>query len=318
MDITHPSGDSLIRLALIEDVGSGDITTDAIVSQNIKGEAYVMAKEDMILSGIGIFKKVLMAAHSSYSDSLIPLKFRDRFKDGDLIKSGKKIIEVTGDMRTLLIGERTALNFLQRMSGIATLTKKFVEEVAKPALSDETRLLRYARNDKSEGASPRNDKVKIIDTRKTTPGLRILEKYAVRCGGGINHRFGLYDGILIKDNHIKAAGGIIKAVKKTRDNAPHLIKIEVEAKSIKEVKDALKCKADVIMLDNMDIPAIKRAVKLIGKMASVRQAHDVMIEISGGVNLKNVAEIAATGVDYISIGALTHSARGVDISMEIK
>lgn len=285
MDINHPSVDSLIRLALIEDVGSGDITTDAIISQNVKGKAYVMAKEDMILSGIGIFKKVLMAAHSSYSDSVIPLKFRDRFKDGDLIKSGKKIIEVTGDMRTLLTGERTALNFLQRMSGIATHTKKFVDSV-------------------------KGFKAKIIDTRKTTPNLRILEKYAVRCGGGINHRFGLYDGILIKDNHIKAAGGIIKAVKRVRDNTPNLMKIEVETKSLKEVKDTLECKADVIMLDNMDIPTIKRAVKLIDKRA--------FVEVSGGVSLKNVVEIAATGVDYISIGALTHSARAVDISMEIK
>src|SRR3990167_4069995 len=161
------------------------------------------------------------------------------------------------------------------MSGIATLTKKFVDEVAKPALSDEMRLLRYARNDMSEGASPRNDKVKIIDTRKTTPNLRILEKYAVRCGGGVNHRFGLYDGILIKDNHIKVAGGIIKAVKKVKDNAPHLMKIEVEVKSIKEVRDALKCKADVIMLDNMDISTIKRAVRLINKVA--------LVEVSGGV-----------------------------------
>src|SRR3972149_10439233 len=278
--------DNLINLALAEDVGSGDITTDAIVSQNVKGEAYVMAKEDMILSGIGVFKKVLMSAHSFYSDSLIPLKFRDRFKDGDLIKSGKKIIEVTSDMRSLLTGERTALNFLQRMSGIATLTKKFMDSV-------------------------RKSNVKIIDTRKTTPALRILEKYAVRCGGGVNHRFGLYDGILIKDNHIKAAGGITKAVKKIREGAAHhLMKIEVEAKSIKEVGDALKCKADVIMLDNMDIPAIKKAVKVIDKRA--------LIEVSGGVNLSNVSEIAGTGVDYISIGALTHSARAVDISMEIK
>ncbi|OGW00751.1 MAG: nicotinate-nucleotide diphosphorylase (carboxylating) [Nitrospinae bacterium RIFCSPLOWO2_01_FULL_39_10] len=284
------SVDNLINLALAEDIGSGDITTNALISERQKGEAYVMAKEDMILSGIGVFKKVLISAHSFYSDSLIPLKFRDRFKDGDLIKSGKKIIEVTGDMRTLLTGERTALNFLQRMSGIATLTKKFMDEVA--------------------SALPRNDKVKIIDTRKTTPALRILEKYAVRCGGGLNHRFGLYDGILIKDNHIKAGGGIVKAVKKIREGAHHLMKIEVEAKSIKEVGDALKCKADVIMLDNMDIPAIKKAVKLIDKRA--------LIEVSGGVNLSNVSEIAETGVDYISIGALTHSARGVDISMEIK
>lgn len=289
MDINHPSVDNLISLALAEDIGSGDITTDAIVSQNAKGAAYVMAKEDMVLSGMGIFKRVFQLVNPPsppfFKGGLRGIKFKDRFKDGDLIKSVEKIIEVTGDMRTLLIGERTALNFLQRMSGIATHTKKFVDSV-------------------------KAFKAKIIDTRKTTPALRILEKYAVRCGGGINHRFGLYDGILIKDNHIKAAGGIIKAVKRVRDNAPYLKKIEVETKSLKEVKDALKCKVDVIMLDNMDIPTIKRAVRLINKVA--------LVEVSGGVNLKNVVEIAATGVDYISIGALTHSARVVDISMEIK
>ncbi|MBI5747550.1 MAG: carboxylating nicotinate-nucleotide diphosphorylase [Nitrospinae bacterium] len=300
--------DNLINLALAEDIGSGDITTTAIVSQNVKGEAYVMAKEDMVLSGIGVFKKVFQ--NVSGQSSAVSNQFKEKFRDGEFVKKGKIIIEMSGNMRTLLTGERTALNFLQRMSGIATLTKRFVDEIAKPALSDETRLLRYARNDKSEGASPRNDKVKIIDTRKTTPNLRILEKYAVRCGGGINHRFGLYDGILIKDNHIKAAGGIIKAVKKIREGAHHLMKIEVETKSIKEVRDALKCKADVIMLDNMDIPTIKKAVKLIDKKA--------LVEVSGGVNLKNVGEIASIGVDFISVGALTHSARAVDISMEIR
>ena len=292
------SVDNIIKLALTEDIGSGDITTDAIVSKNVRGEAYVVAKEDMVLSGIGVFKRVFQIISGQWS--AVSSRFKERYRDGEIVKSGKVIIEMSGNMRSLLTGERTALNFLQRMSGIATHTKKFVDEVAKPALSDETRLLRYARNDKA----------KIIDTRKTTPGLRILEKYAVRCGGGVNHRFGLYDGILIKDNHIKAAGGIIKAVKKIREGAHHLMKIEVETKSIKEVRDALKCKADVIMLDNMDIPTIKKAVKLIDKKA--------LIEVSGGVNLKNVSEIAETGVDYISIGALTHSARAVDISMEIK
>ncbi|OGW03502.1 MAG: nicotinate-nucleotide diphosphorylase (carboxylating) [Nitrospinae bacterium RIFCSPLOWO2_02_39_17] len=284
MNIIYPSIDNLINLALAEDVGSGDITTDAIVSQNVKGEAYVMAKEDMVLSGIDVFKRVFQLLIQNYELGIMN-KFKERFKDGEIVRSGKIIIEISGNMRALLTGERTALNFLQRMSGIATLTQKFVNTV-------------------------RKSKAKIIDTRKTTPNLRILEKYAVRCGGGINHRFGLYDGILIKDNHIKVAGGIIKAVKKVKDNAPHLMKIEVEVKSIKEVRDALKCKADVIMLDNMDISTIKRAVRLINKVA--------LVEVSGGVNLKNVVEIAATGVDYISIGALTHSARAVDISMEIR
>ena len=283
MNINHPSVDNLIKLALAEDIGSGDITTDAIVSQNVKGEAYVVAKEDMVLSGIDVFKKVFQNVSGQWS--VVSSQFKERYRDGEIVRSGKIIIEMSGNMRTLLTGERTALNFLQRMSGIATLTKKFVDSV-------------------------KGFKAKIIDTRKTTPKLRILEKYAVRCGGGINHRFGLYDGILIKDNHIKVAGGIIKAVKKVKDNAPHLMKIEVEVKSIKEVRDALKCKADVIMLDNMDISTIKRAVRLINKVA--------LVEVSGGVNLKNVVEIAATGVDYISIGALTHSARAVDISMEIR
>jgi nicotinate-nucleotide pyrophosphorylase (carboxylating) len=308
VNINHSLVDNIINLALSEDIGSGDITTNLLISERQKGEAYVIAKDDMVLSGIGVFKRVFQNISSQLS--VVSCQFKESFKDGEIVKSGKIIIEMSGNMRVLLTGERTALNFLQRMSGIATLTRRFVDEVARSALSDETRLLRYARNDKIEGASPRNDRVKIIDTRKTTPGLRILEKYAVRCGGGINHRFGLYDGILIKDNHIKAAGGIIKAVKKIRDNAPHLIKIEVETKSMKEVGDALKCKADVIMLDNMDIPLIKKAVKLIDKRA--------LIEVSGGVNLKNVAEIASTGIDFISIGALTHSARAVDISMEIK
>jgi len=275
--------DNLINLALAEDTGSGDITTDAIVSQNVKGEAYVVAKEDMVLSGINVFKKVFQNVSGQWS--VVSGQFKERYRDGEIVRSEKIIIEISGNMRSLLTAERTALNFLQRTSGIATLTKKFVDSV-------------------------KGFKAKIIDTRKTTPCLRILEKYAVQCGGGINHRFGLYDGILIKDNHIKAAGGIIKAVKRVRDNAPHLIKIEVETKSLKEVKDALNCKADVIMLDNMDIPAIKKAVKLIDKRA--------LIEVSGGVTLKNVSEIAATGVDYISIGALTHSARAVDISMEIR
>src|SRR3989338_6194723 len=252
--------DNLINLALAEDTGSGDITTDAIVSQNVKGEAYVVAKEDMVLSGINVFKKVFQNVSGQWS--VVSGQFKERYRDGEIVRSEKIIIEISGNMRSLLTAERTALNFLQRMSGIATLTKKFVDSV-------------------------KGFKAKIIDTRKTTPCLRILEKYAVQCGGGI-----------------------IKAVKRVRDNAPHLIKIEVETKSLKEVKDALNCKADVIMLDNMDIPAIKKAVKLIDKRA--------LIEVSGGVTLKNVSEIAATGVDYISIGALTHSARAVDISMEIR
>lgn len=283
MNVSHPSTDDLINLALAEDIGSGDITTNTLIPERQKGEAYVIAKEDMVLSGIGIFKRVFQVINRQ--QSAVNSRFKERFKDGERVKRGKIIIEMSGNMRVLLTGERTALNFLQRMSGIATLTKRFVDAI-------------------------KGSKAKILDTRKTTPGLRMLEKYAVKCGGGLNHRFGLYDGILIKDNHIKAAGGVIKAVKKARDNAPPLMKIEVETKSIKEVKGALKCRADVIMLDNMDIETIKEAVRFINKEA--------LIEVSGGVNLQNIRGIAAAGVDYISIGALTHSAKAVDISMEIK
>ncbi len=283
MSIKQALVDNLINLALSEDIGPGDITTNILIPEGEKGEAYVITKEDMVLSGIDVFKKVFQIISSQRSG--VSSRFNEKFKDGERVKKGKIIIEIRGNMRILLSGERTALNFLQRMSGIAALTKSFVDAV-------------------------KGFKAKIIDTRKTTPGLRILEKYAVRCGGGLNHRFGLYDGILIKDNHIKAAGGVIKAVKKLRNNTPHLMKIEVEAKNMKEVRDAIKSGADVIMLDNMDMPAIKKAVRLINKKA--------LIEVSGGVNLENAAGIAETGVDYISIGALTHSAKAVDMSMEIK
>ncbi|MEK6591317.1 MAG: carboxylating nicotinate-nucleotide diphosphorylase, partial [Nitrospinota bacterium] len=233
-------------MALAEDIGSGDITTNILISEGQKGEAYVVAKEDMILSGIGILKRVfqlipiyptlLKGGGGDFAPHII--KFKDRFRDGEIVKNGRIIIEIGGDGRAILTGERTALNFLQRMSGIATITKKYVDSV-------------------------RRFNAKIIDTRKTTPGLRILEKYAVRCGGGYNHRLGLSDGIIIKDNHIKAAGGIINAVERIWDDKPYLMKIEVETKDLKEVRDALKCSADVIMLDNMDIPTIKKAVKLI-------------------------------------------------------
>jgi nicotinate-nucleotide pyrophosphorylase (carboxylating) len=205
--------------------------------------------------------------------------------DGCRAKKGDVIAEVSGSLSNILQVERVALNIFQRMSGIATLTAKYVEAV-------------------------RGTKAKILDTRKTMPGLRVLDKMAVRIGGGYNHRTGLYDGVLIKDNHIEAAGGITAAVKAQRKRLPHTLKIEVETKNIQEVKEALKCGVDVIMLDNMTIPAMKKAVDFVAGRA--------LLEASGNVSLQSVSEIAATGVDLISIGELTHSVRAADISLKIK
>ena len=215
------------------------------------------------------------------------LKFKAHKKDGDIVKKGTVIAAINGNTRSLLMAERTALNILQRLSGIATLTCRFVEKV-------------------------KGLPVKIIDTRKTMPGLRTFEKYAVRAGGGKNHRFGLFDGILIKDNHINAAGGIEKAVMMAKLKAQHMLKIEVEAKNIREVRSALSAGAEIIMLDNMSIEDVMKSVKLIRS-----QNPKVIIEASGNINLENVRVIAETGVDLISVGALTHSATAVDISMDI-
>jgi nicotinate-nucleotide pyrophosphorylase (carboxylating) len=208
--------------------------------------------------------------------------FTPRFSDGDPLKSGDIIAEMLGDAASLLQGERVALNFLQRMSGVATLTARYV-------------------------AAVKGSKARIVDTRKTTPGLRGVEKYAVRVGGGNNHRSGLYDGVLIKENHITAAGGISIAVARARDYIPHTMKIEVETETLAEVAEALAAGADIIMLDNMDMAAMREAVAMIAGRA--------LVEASGGVNLETVREIAETGVDIISVGALTHSCRAMDISM---
>jgi nicotinate-nucleotide pyrophosphorylase (carboxylating) len=214
-------------------------------------------------------------------------RFKALKKDGVKVKKGDVLAKITGSTRSLLMTERVALNLLQRLSGIATLTHKFVECI-------------------------KGFKTKITDTRKTTPGLRFFEKYAVRVGGGCNHRFGLFDGVLIKDNHIKAVGGVSRAVKLAQKRTHHLSKIEIEVKNIKEVKEALSAGTDIIMLDNMPIDKIKKAVDVIRS-----QNPHIIIEASGNIKLENVRAIAATGVDLISIGALTYSAPAVDISMEI-
>ena len=269
--------DRLIRLALDEDIGTSDRTTSSIITPGIKGNAQIIAKEDLILAGIDIFCRVFTFLNSE-------VKFNKFFKDGDFVNSNSAVAEISCDVIDLLRGERVALNFLQRLSGIASLTHKYVDRV-------------------------KGYNVKVLDTRKTTPGWRSLEKYAVKVGGGTNHRSGLFDGILIKDNHIKVCGGIRQAVERARANIPHTFKIEVEAKDINEVREALESGVEIIMLDNMDTEEMGKAVKVIDKRA--------VVEASGGINLDNIVDVAKTGVDLISVGALTHSARACDISMNI-
>jgi nicotinate-nucleotide pyrophosphorylase (carboxylating) len=273
--------DSVIKNALSEDIGNGDITTSAIIPEGHSSMAVLVAKEDFILAGIPFAERTFKLIDSS-------LKFRVKKRDGSKVRNGASLAEISGDTASLMKAERVALNLLQRLSGIATVTRSFVERV--------------------KGLS-----VKIVDTRKTTPGLRIFEKYAVRVGGGYNHRFGLFDGLLIKDNHIAASGGLKKAVNLARLNTHHLMKIEAEVKSIKEVKEALSAGVDILMLDNMSIEKMKRAVEII---RSTRP--DKLIEASGNIGIEDVRAVAFTGVDLISIGAITHSAGSADISMRIK
>jgi len=269
---------NIIEDALAEDIGTGDITTQATVSRKKKGRAQAIAKGDFVIAGIDVFAETFQLLDRS-------IKVKKLMDDGCRAKKGDIIAEVSGSLSNILQAERVALNLFQRMSGIATLTAKYVETV-------------------------RGTKAKIIDTRKTMPGLRVLDKMAVRIGGGGNHRTGLYDGVLIKDNHIEAAGGITAAVKAQRKRLPHTLKIEVETKNIQEVKEALKCGVDIIMLDNMTVPAMKKAVDFVAGRA--------LLEASGNVSLQKVSNIAATGVDLISIGELTHSVRAADISLKIR
>ena len=267
--------DRIIENALMEDIHTGDITTQAVVREGRRMRARLKAKEEMLLAGIHVAARVFHIIDPDIS-------FTPFFSDGDLLKPGDIIAEIDGDASLLLQGERVALNLLQRMCGVATQTDQYVQAVT------------------GTGA-------RIVDTRKTTPGLRMLEKYAVRAGGGINHRTGLYDGILIKENHIAAAGGITEAVRRAKAYIPHTLKIEVETETLDEVSEALAAGADIIMLDNMDLPTMAEAVSLI--------AGKTLVEASGGVNLSTVRAIAETGVDIISVGALTHSVRAMDISM---
>ncbi|MBA7572536.1 putative nicotinate-nucleotide pyrophosphorylase [carboxylating] [subsurface metagenome] len=269
--------DKIVEKALLEDIGTGDITSEFIIPSNIKAKGIIKTSEEGVVAGLDI-------AHLIFKKLDSEIIFQEKIKDGAKVARGKVLAEISGSARTILKGERVALNFLQRMSGIATITSKFCQEV-------------------------KDFPVRIVDTRKTTPGLRVLEKYAVLMGGGYNHRFGLYDAVLIKDNHIAVAGGIKSAVNSVRKQISHTAKIEVEVENLSQLQEALKMQVDIIMLDNMDLGTMKEAVKM-AKGKSI-------IEVSGGITLGKVREIAQTGVDLISVGVLTHSVKSLDISMEI-
>lgn len=269
--------DAVLELALREDIGSGDVTTDGIVPGDAVLTGEIRAKGTGVVSGIGLCGAVFRKLDPDCA-------WEETVCDGDRVSPGDAIARVTGRGRAILSAERTALNILQKMSGISTLTSFFVEAV-------------YGSG------------VKIKDTRKTLPGLRWISKYAVAAGGGHNHRAGLYDGVLIKDNHIKAAGSIAAAVEKARRSAGEDFSIEVETKTMEQVREAVSCGVHVVMLDNMDIREIGEAVRLIDRRA--------LVEVSGGVTLENVREMAQSGVDFISVGALTHSAPCLDISFDV-
>lgn len=267
---------AFIQRALEEDIGHGDITTTGLIQEKARSRAAYIAKSNFILAGIHLCGEVYKLIDPR-------LNFKILAKEGNRVQKNDILARVSGSTRSILLGERVSLNILQRLSGIATLTRTYVKKV-------------------------KGTKAKIFDTRKTTPCMRFMEKYAVRVGGGNNHRFGLFDGILIKDNHIKAVGSLKKTIDamKGRD---HLLKIEVEVNSVKTFLEALKAGADIIMFDNMPVKDIEKAVKM--------SKGKVLLEASGGITLDNVSDIAHTGVDFISVGALTHSAAAADISLKI-
>lgn len=270
--------DKYIKMALEEDISSEDVSTNAVMPDKKLGEVSLIAKEDGIIAGLSIFERVF-----TMLDAQTVVDFQDGVRDGAHVTKGQVMAVVRGDIRVLLSGERTALNYLQRLSGIATYTS----QVAK--------LL--------EGSH-----TKLLDTRKTTPGMRIFEKYAVRVGGGNNHRYNLSDGVLLKDNHIDAAGGVANAIKMAKEYAPFVRKIEVETESLEMVKEAVEAGADIIMLDNMTPEQMKEAIDVIDGRAET--------ECSGNITKKNIKTITALGVDYVSSGALTHSAPILDISLK--
>lgn len=269
--------DDSLRSWLEEDIGTGDLTSEALIPADAVTTGLIHSKDTGILCGVEVARRVFELLDPS-------LEFTALAKDGDALEYGTKIAEIKGSARSVLTGERLALNLLQHMSGVATQTKQLAD-IAKP----------YG--------------TRVVDTRKTTPGLRQLEKYAVRVGGGHNHRLGLYDAILIKDNHIAVAGGVKEALARAKAYASHMTKIEIEVESLAQAKEAVAGGADVIMLDNMAPDAMKECVAYID--------HRAVVEASGGINAKNLAAAAAAGVDVISVGALTHSVKAVDISLDV-
>lgn len=268
--------DDYILNALKEDITSEDVTTNAVMRESKQGKADLICKEDGIICGLTVFQRVFELLDETS-------KFTTTFQDGDSVKKGDLLGVITGDIRALLSGERTALNYMQRMSGIATFTRQFVAELE-------------------------DYKTKLLDTRKTTPNMRPFEKYAVKVGGGCNHRYNLSDGVLIKDNHIGAAGSVKKAIEMAKEYAPFVRKIEVEVENLEMLQEALDAGADIIMLDNMDNQTMKKAVQMVGDQAQT--------ECSGNVTKERLKEIAEIGVDYVSSGALTHSAPIMDISLK--
>lgn len=270
------NADNLIMQALREDITSEDITTNAVMRQSKPGKADLICKQDGVIAGLDVFARVF----TLLDDGVKVEKF---FEDGDKVKNGDLLAVVTGDIRVLLSGERTALNYLQRMSGIATYTRNVAD------------LLK-------------GSKTKLLDTRKTTPNLRVFEKYAVKVGGGYNHRYNLSDGVLIKDNHIGAAGGVKEAIQMAKEYAPFVRKIEVEVENLEMLEEALEAGADIIMLDNMTPETMKKAVEMVGGRAET--------ECSGNVTKENIKSIIDVGVDYVSSGALTHSAPILDVSLK--
>lgn len=271
----------LIDLGIEEDINTGDITTESIIPESMTATATMTAKQDGVISGLEIVKMV----YDRFQDDVV---FTPYFNNGDHVKKGDVILKIEATYPTLLRGERLSLNIFQRMCGIATETARYVKELA-------------------------GTHTQLLDTRKTAPGLRVLDKMAVKHGGGTNHRMGLYDMAMIKDNHIKMAGGIAKAVEQVRSSIPSDIKIEVEATNLEEVQQAIEAGADIIMLDNMSNPAMTEAVALIRKADK-----GIKTEASGNMNIERLHEVAETGVDFISVGALTHTVKGMDISMNIQ
>ena len=267
--------DEALRAWLLEDLGPGDLTSSLLVPEALEGEAVVLAKEAGVVAGLPVAGRVFALADPKVA-------FTPLVAEGALVARGQEVARVAGPLRGILAGERLALNLLQRLSGIATLTRAYVEAL-------------------------KGTRAQVLDTRKTTPGLRALEKYAVRVGGGRNHRFGLFDGILIKENHVRAAGGVGEAVRRAKAGAPHYLKVEVEVTSLEELEEALEAGADLILLDNFPLEAIRQAVRRVGGR--------VPLEASGNMTLERAKEAAEAGVDFISVGALTHSARALDLSL---